>query len=338
MSTPRPSVRSGTRTTPPPRTVSAPTRPAAAAPEKRSAVKPRTFMRPRPSVLSRENRRQAVHDLAPGFLLIGRRVELREFEGRVQGDAARFQHLSRDLPVEEEVAEAVHAHGDGHGLRAVEKLGDAGAQRRALLGRAGGKVEQPAVRDGLLHLSDALEVDRPLHLLPALAEAAAKRYAAGFREELSQGGLLHRLRRLHEVRLVVREEHDVLPRELVDDRVADDPDAVQEPEIGDRETELEARDDSAAKPAVEERLPERSQSGRILGRSRGQRRAACSIPQTTISVDFGAWPRRRTIAAIWPRWYVWWFTTCRTTTQKGAVFSSPFRFFQMNGPARRSGV
>ena len=108
----------------------------------------------------REDLREPLDDLRARVLVVRRRVERREVERRVQRQVAFPEDLSRELLVEEELAEAVHAHGDGDGLRAVEELGDAGAQRRALLRRAGGKVEEPAVRDRLLHLRDALEVDR----------------------------------------------------------------------------------------------------------------------------------------------------------------------------------
>src|SRR5450830_765614 len=174
MSTPRPSVRSGTRTTPPPRPVSAPTRPAAAAPEKRSAVNPRTFIG-RSSVRVREDRGKLLDDLRARVLVVRRRVEAREVERRVEGEVALPEDLPRDLLVEEEVAEAVHAHGHGDRLRPVEKLRDAGAQRRAFLRRAGGEVQQPSVRDRLLHLREALEVRPALHVFAALAEASPER-------------------------------------------------------------------------------------------------------------------------------------------------------------------
>ena len=128
-----------------------------------------------------------------------------------------------------------------------------------------------------IHRSFVLGARPAPHILAAIAKAAPERHAAGLREELGQEVLTHRLRsgreahegilerqamthineveerdRFHEVRHVIREEDDVRAWQGVDDPVARHVNPVQNAEIGNREAQPEARDDSAAQPAVPE--------------------------------------------------------------------------------------
>ena len=206
-----------------------------------------------------------------------------QVERRVDLHRAALEQLARDLLVQQQLAEAVDAHGQCDRPRAVQQPRDAGPQRRSLPRRAGGEVQEPAVADRLLDALDAVEVHRPLHVLASLAEAAPEGDPARERHQLREQVLLHRLLgggeaqhgllerelvphvdeveegdRLEEVGLVVREEHHVAPRQVRQDLVALDVHVVEDREVGDREADTEARQDAAADPAVEEgagRLP-----------------------------------------------------------------------------------
>ena len=196
-----------------------------------------------------------------------------EVQGLVDADRGAAPDAPRDLLVEQHLPEAVDAHGHSHRLCAVQQPGHPRTDGRPLPGRAGGEVQEPARADRLLDPPDALEVHRTAEVDAPLAVGPLERHRSSSCEQGCGQVLPHRLLgggepqvrilpadptsavdgveegdRLGEVRLMVGQEHDATSRQGVEPVTATHVHAVEDREVGDRETPGEGAEQRAAHP------------------------------------------------------------------------------------------